>query len=37
MTKFFSFFRTKSRFVWRPALDLSDPHIMVALLPYSMN
>lgn len=37
MIKFFDFFRRERRFVWRPALDLRDPHILVALIPFSTN
>ena len=37
MTSLFRFLRRKRPFVWQPELDLSDPCVRVALIPFSMN
>ena len=37
MSGLFRFFRCEARYVWQPDLDLSDSHVRVALIPFSMN
>jgi hypothetical protein len=37
MSSLFRFLQHERRFVWQPELDLSDPHVLVALIPFSMN
>jgi hypothetical protein len=37
MSSLFRLFRHERRFVWQPDLDLSDPRVLVALIPFSMN
>jgi hypothetical protein len=37
MRSLFRYLWRNRPFVWQPDLDLSDSHIRVALMPYSMN